>query len=220
MRASGRCRVSPRWQLWVYTQRFYCLLIPNMAAGHINCEEARIVLVQVLRGGKRVNLSQNQNGGVCMCKKKKKLSDWCLKAHARNNKSMSANHTAMDLLVGRGGRGLTIEYFLETNSNSPPSDLISYPFCHSAHWLAPVLSASATLLSKAPSSISIALLPFVRPIHSSHLFLFLIYSFSFFEWWNLGFLRQQALSVWVCVCLFLGGQGGASSSLIHTNVHW
>lgn len=104
-----------------------------MAAGHINCEEARFVLVQLLRGGKRVNVSQNQNGGVCMCKKKKKLCDWCLKAHGHNNKSMSANHTAMDQLVGRGGRGLTIEFFLETNANSPPSDLISYPFCHSAH---------------------------------------------------------------------------------------
>lgn len=45
---SCRCRVNPCRQL--YSQRFNCLLILNMAADHIYCEEAHFACVQVPRG--------------------------------------------------------------------------------------------------------------------------------------------------------------------------
>lgn len=73
-------------------------------------------------------------------------------------------------------RQLTNDCFLyaETNTNSAQSDLISYPFCHSCHWLAPVLSTRTSLLSIPPAFISIAVSPCCFPfVHSTQLVLFL-----------------------------------------------
>lgn len=73
-------------------------------------------------------------------------------------------------------RQLTNDCFLyaETNTNSPQSDFISFPFCHSFHWLAPVLSTRTSLLSIPLSFISIAVFPCCSSfVHSIKLVLFL-----------------------------------------------
>lgn len=67
-------------------------------------------------------------------------------------------------------RQLTSDCFLyaETNTNSAQSDFISYPFCHSFHWLAPVLSTRTSLSSIPPCFISIAVSPHCFPLSTAY----------------------------------------------------
>lgn len=75
-----------------------------MAAVHIKCEEAHIVRVQV-RSGEKESISTTITFWCefACAKKRKKTKKSCLmvfKAHARNKRSMSANHTAVDQPMG------------------------------------------------------------------------------------------------------------------------
>lgn len=74
-------------------------------------------------------------------------------------------------------RQLTKDCFLhvKTNTNSAQSDFISYPFCHSFHWLAPVHSTRTSFLSIPPSFISVAVFPCCSSfVHSTQFVLFAV----------------------------------------------
>ena len=187
----------------------------------------RCVWEEAERERRREEEGGRREGGIQRCTKH--MHPFTVVISSRSQQpELVANQTELFCSESTSSQ-LTNDCFLwaQTNSDAARSGFISYPFCHSFHWLAPVLSTRTSLLS-IPPALYFPFLFFLlsKASSSSPLFVCVCVCVLIAEqWWNLGVPVATGVCAcaWACKCVCacsFQGRGSASSSLIHTNVHW